>query len=81
MLIDALFSRMYLNMLSIVKDKSRARWKEMEQIWELLTRTTDDPVWLNRYLLQAGFRVAAISPRQKTLKEFFLSITGDHANA
>ena len=46
-----------------------------------ITLTTDDPVWLNRYLLQAGFRVAAISPRQKTLKEFFLSITGDHANA
>lgn len=46
-----------------------------------ITLTNDDPVWLNQYLLQAGFRVAAISPRQKTLKEFFLSITGDHDNA
>jgi ABC-2 type transport system ATP-binding protein len=46
-----------------------------------ITLTTDDPVWLNSYLLQAGYRVAAISPRQKTLKEFFLSITGDHNNA
>jgi ABC-2 type transport system ATP-binding protein len=46
-----------------------------------VTLATDDSVWLNRYLLGAGFRVAAISPRQKTLKEFFLSITGgdDHA--
>jgi ABC-2 type transport system ATP-binding protein len=41
----------------------------------------DDSAWLNQHLLQAGFRVSAISPRQKTLKEFFLSITGDHRNA
>ena len=46
-----------------------------------ITLTTDDPVWLNQYLLQSGYRVAAISPKQKTLKEFFLSITGDHDNA
>jgi len=41
----------------------------------------DDSAWLNQHLLQAGFRVSAITPRQKTLKEFFLSITGDHRNA
>jgi len=46
-----------------------------------ITLATDEPVWLNRHLLEAGFRVAAISPRQKTLKEFFLSITGDNDNA
>lgn len=46
-----------------------------------VTLATDEPVWLNRHLLEAGFRVAAISPRQKTLKEFFLSITGDNDNA
>ena len=46
-----------------------------------VTLAVDDPVWLNRHLLQAGFRVAAISPKQKTLKEFFLSITGDNDNA
>ncbi len=37
----------------------------------------EDSAWLNHYLLQASFRVAALTPRQKTLKEFFLSITGD----
>jgi hypothetical protein len=37
-----------------------------------------DSAWLNQHLLGAGFRVSAIHPRQKTLKEFFLSITGDH---
>ena len=40
-----------------------------------------DSVWLNHHLLQAGFNVVAISPRQKTLKEFFLSITGDNTHA
>lgn len=43
--------------------------------------TADDSVWLNRHLLEMGFKVAAISPRQKTLKEFFLSVTGDNAHA
>ncbi len=46
-----------------------------------ITLAADDSVWLNRHLLQAGFNVGAISPRQKTLKEFFLSITGGNAHA
>lgn len=46
-----------------------------------ITLAADDSVWLNSHLLQAGFKVAAISPRQKTLKEFFLSITGDRDHA
>lgn len=41
----------------------------------------EDSAWLNQHLLRAGYRVSAITPRQKTLKEFFLSITGDHRNA
>jgi ABC-2 type transport system ATP-binding protein len=41
----------------------------------------EDSAWLNHYLFQAGFRVAALAPRQKTLKEFFLSITGDRRHA
>jgi ABC-2 type transport system ATP-binding protein len=40
----------------------------------------DDSAWLNQCLLQAGFKVSAIVPKQKTLKEFFLSITGDKSN-
>ena len=42
-----------------------------------VTLATADSVWLNRHLLETGFNVAAINPKQKTLKEFFLSITGD----
>jgi ABC-2 type transport system ATP-binding protein len=41
-----------------------------------ITLARDDSAWLNQCLLQAGFRVSAIAPKQKTLKEFFLSITG-----
>jgi ABC-2 type transport system ATP-binding protein len=41
-----------------------------------ITLVQDDSAWLNQCLQQAGFRVSAIAPKQKTLKEFFLSITG-----
>jgi ABC-2 type transport system ATP-binding protein len=41
-----------------------------------ITLAQDDSAWLNQCLLQEGFRVSAIAPKQKTLKEFFLSITG-----
>jgi len=46
-----------------------------------ITLASDDSVWLNQRLLEAGFRVSAITPKQKTLKEFFLSITGDKSHA
>lgn len=42
-----------------------------------ITLVDADSAWLNQHLLQAGHRVATLGPRQKTLKEFFLSITGD----
>ncbi len=45
------------------------------QVMEI-TLARDDAAWLNRCLIESGFQVAAIAPRQKTLKEFFLSITG-----
>jgi ABC-2 type transport system ATP-binding protein len=44
-----------------------------------ITLSQDDSAWLNQCLLQAGFKVSAIAPKQKTLKEFFLSITGPQA--
>jgi ABC-2 type transport system ATP-binding protein len=40
------------------------------------TLAQDDSAWLNQCLQQAGFKVSALVPKQKTLKEFFLSITG-----
>ncbi len=42
-----------------------------------ITMAQDDAAWLNQCLHQAGFRVSALAPKQMTLKEFFLSITGD----
>ena len=41
-----------------------------------ITLATEDSAWLNACLQQEGFRVSAIAPKQKSLKEFFLSITG-----
>ncbi len=45
------------------------------------TLARDDPAWLNRWLLEKGFKVSAIAPKQRTLKEFFLSITGNRNHA
>ncbi len=46
-----------------------------------ITLAQDDSAWLNQCLHQAGFRVSALAPKQKTLKEFFLAITGDKPHA
>ena len=45
-----------------------------------ITLAEEDSAWLNQRLLQAGFAISAITPKQKTLKEFFLSITGENAH-
>lgn len=45
-----------------------------------ITLAQDDSAWLNHRLHEAGFSVSAIAPKQKTLKEFFLSITADHGH-
>ena len=45
-----------------------------------ITLARDDAAWLNRCLLEAGFKVSALAPKQKSLKEFFLAITGDKTN-
>jgi ABC-2 type transport system ATP-binding protein len=42
-----------------------------------VTLARADSAWLNRRLQQDGFSISALTPKQKTLKEFFLSITGD----
>src|SRR5262249_10513310 len=46
-----------------------------------ISLAADDSAWLNQWLQQQGFKVAAITPKQKTLKEFFLSITGEKNHA
>jgi ABC-2 type transport system ATP-binding protein len=46
-----------------------------------ITLAAEDSAWLNQWLQQQGFRVAAITPKQKSLKEFFLFITGEKSHA
>lgn len=45
-----------------------------------ITLAHDDSAWLNHCLHEAGFKISAIAPKRKTLKEFFLSITGGDKN-
>ncbi len=42
-----------------------------------ITLSRDDSAGLNHWLQREGFSVSALTPKQRTLKEFFLSITGD----
>ena len=47
----------------------------------VITLKNRDAVWLNKLLLDRDYHVSALTPKQKTLKEFFLSVTGDKNNA
>jgi len=40
------------------------------------TLANRDSIWLNKFLLNTGYKVSSLTPKRKTLKEFFLSITG-----
>jgi ABC-2 type transport system ATP-binding protein len=46
-----------------------------------ITLTNQDSVWLGDFLRGRGYKISALTPKQKTLKEFFLSITGEKNNA
>lgn len=41
-----------------------------------ITLANRDAAWLNELLFKRGYTVSALTPRRKTLKEFFLAITG-----
>lgn len=41
-----------------------------------ITLTNRDAAWLNALLLKRDYKVSTLTPKRKTLKEFFLSITG-----
>ena len=41
-----------------------------------VTLAQDESAWLNQHLHQSGYRISSMIPKQKTLKEFFLGITG-----
>ncbi len=46
-----------------------------------VTLAQHDPAWLNQLLLEAGYRISALEPKRKSLKEFFLSVTGGSGHA
>ena len=68
-------------------DDFRRRHEQIRQLESIspdtleITLASDDSAWLNHCLQAEGFRVSALIPKQKNLKEFFLSITGDKPHA
>jgi ABC-2 type transport system ATP-binding protein len=56
-------------------------WQEIQNVEQLMADTFEitlaarDSAWLNKKLLEAGFAISSITPKQRTLKDFFLSIT------
>jgi ABC-2 type transport system ATP-binding protein len=46
-----------------------------------VTLAEHDPAWLLQLLLEAGYRISALEPKRKSLKEFFLSVTGGSGHA
>lgn len=42
----------------------------------IITLSNRDSAWLVAWLVGQGYRVSGLAPRQKTLKEFFLGVTG-----
>lgn len=62
---------------------SLARYDQIQRVSVLVPGTLEitlargDAAWLTDYLYLSGFRISALVPKRKTLKEFFLAITGD----
>jgi len=68
---------------AVPEDSFLAKMTQVQRVERLgantleITLTNDLSAWLNQRLQEAGFRIESIIPKQKTLKEFFLGITGD----
>jgi ABC-type multidrug transport system ATPase subunit len=64
------------DLTSLMKEKGIEHIQSLPgQIFEI-TLASRDGVWLNNLLLSRGYKVSSLTPKRKTLKEFFLSITG-----
>jgi ABC-2 type transport system ATP-binding protein len=65
----------------VARDKRVAQVEETGPWSYEITLREADSTWLNIFLLSHGFKVREIAAKPKSLKEFFLSITGDQADA
>ena len=66
---------------TVARDKRVAKVEKTGPWKYEVTLRDADSTWLNIFLLGQGFKVREIAPKPKSLKEFFLSITGDHRDA
>ncbi len=70
-----------VNLESIVDEDGIELVESLSNNSAVITLKNRDAVWLNKLLLNRGYKVSAFSPKQKTLKEFFLSVTRGNNNA
>jgi ABC-type multidrug transport system ATPase subunit len=64
------------DLMSLMKEEGIEHIESLPgQMFEI-TLANRDSVWLNNLLLSRGYKVSSLTPKLKTLKEFFLSITG-----
>lgn len=65
----------------LLNEKAIVQVESLSQDCLEITLANQDSVWLGDFLRNQGHKVSALTPRQKTLKEFFLSVTGGKYNA
>jgi len=62
-------------------------WQEIQKVEQVMPDTFEitlasrDSAWLNQKLLEEGFAISSLTPKQRSLKEFFLSITADRTES
>ncbi len=64
----------------LVNEEAIVKVKSLSDDCLEITLANKDSVWLGDFLRNQGYKIAALTPRQKTLKEFFLSVTGENNN-
>ena len=75
------FHEGFVNVESLLNEDGIDLVEKLSDNSILITLKNRDSVWLNKLLLSRGYKVSALTPKQKTLKEFFLSVTGENSNA
>ena len=62
--------------MALIKEEGIKHIESLQSESFEFTLADRDSVWLNNLLLNKGYKISALTPKRKTLKEFFLSITG-----
>ena len=80
-IVQVAFGRTVPDAESLLKEEGILAVESLSNESFEITLAGRDSVWLNNLLSRRGYDVSALTPKKKTLKEFFLSITGEDNNA